>query len=144
MPQGRHQPEPLLSLVEGVFGGGQEAAGRGDTACEAASDEVKGLRTEAEQLKELLAEVRLENRLLKKRRDRWWGVRYMRYAAAEKLEIIRLVEQSSLPVRRTLAQLGISRARFYRWYQRYLARGAVALADGQPARGGSGTSFRKW
>ena len=57
----------------------------------------------------------------------------MRYAAAEKLEIIRLVEQSSLPVRRTLAQLGISRATFYRWYQRYRARGAVALADGQPA-----------
>jgi putative transposase len=57
----------------------------------------------------------------------------MRYATAEKLEIIRLVEQSSLPVRRTLAQLGISRATFYRWYQRYLARGAVALHDGQPA-----------
>ena len=31
----------------------------------------------------------------------------MRYAAAEKLEIIRLVEQSSLSVRRTLTQLGI-------------------------------------
>ena len=30
----------------------------------------------------------------------------MRYAAAEKLEIIRLVEQSSLSVRRTLGQLG--------------------------------------
>jgi transposase-like protein len=57
----------------------------------------------------------------------------MRYRAAEKLEIIHLVEQSSLPVRRTLAQLGISRATFYRWYQRYRARGAVALADGQPA-----------
>ena len=33
----------------------------------------------------------------------------MRYAAAEKLEIIRLVEQSSLPVRRTLEQIGIPR-----------------------------------
>jgi putative transposase len=58
----------------------------------------------------------------------------MRYAAAEKLEIIRLVEQSSLPVRRTLAQLSISRATLYRWYQRYRARGAVALADGQPTQ----------
>jgi transposase-like protein len=48
----------------------------------------------------------------------------MRYRAAEKLEIIRLVEQSSLSVRRTLEQLGISRATFYRWYQRYRARGA--------------------
>ena len=34
----------------------------------------------------------------------------MRYAAAEKLEIIRLVEQSSLSVRRTLGQLGIPRS----------------------------------
>ena len=38
----------------------------GDTAREATSDEVKGLRMEAQQLKELLAEVLLENRLLKK------------------------------------------------------------------------------
>jgi len=57
----------------------------------------------------------------------------MRYRVAEKLEIIRLVEQSSLSVRRTLAQLGISRATFYRWYGRYLARGAGALEDGQSA-----------
>ena len=38
----------------------------GDTAREATSDEVKTLRTEARQLKEALAEVMLENRLLKK------------------------------------------------------------------------------
>ena len=31
----------------------------------------------------------------------------MRYPAAEKLEIIRLVEQSHLPVRRTLEKLGV-------------------------------------
>ena len=31
----------------------------------------------------------------------------MRYPGSEKLEIIRLVEQSHLPVRRTLAALGI-------------------------------------
>src|ERR1700734_2487147 len=38
----------------------------GDTVREATSDEVKGLRTEAQQLKEMMAEVLLENRLLKK------------------------------------------------------------------------------
>ncbi len=38
----------------------------GDTAREATSDEVKMLRTEARQLKEALAEITLENRLLKK------------------------------------------------------------------------------
>jgi hypothetical protein len=37
----------------------------------------------------------------------------MRYAASEKLEIIRLVEQSHLPVRKTLEKLGVSRATFY-------------------------------
>jgi len=37
----------------------------------------------------------------------------MRYPAAEKLEIIRLVEQSHLPVRRTLRHLGIPPATFY-------------------------------
>ena len=41
----------------------------------------------------------------------------MRYPASEKLEIIRLVEQSSLPVRRTLDQLGIPKSTFYAWYR---------------------------
>ena len=67
----------------------------------------------------------------------------MRYRAAEKLEIIRLVEQSSLSVRRTLAQLGIPRSTFYAWYERYLARGAGALEDGQTRRrAASGISCR--
>ena len=34
----------------------------------------------------------------------------MRYSAAEKDEIIRLVEQSSLPVKRTLARLDIRKS----------------------------------
>jgi transposase-like protein len=38
----------------------------------------------------------------------------MRYPATEKLEIIRLVEQSHLPVRRTLAKIGIPPTTFYR------------------------------
>src|SRR3954451_19860257 len=37
----------------------------GDTAREATSDEVKGLRREASALKEVVAELTLENRLLK-------------------------------------------------------------------------------
>jgi transposase len=37
-----------------------------DTAREATSDEVKGLRTETHQLKELVAELLVENRVLKK------------------------------------------------------------------------------
>ena len=38
----------------------------GDTAREASSDEVKGLRAETHQLKELVAELLVENRVLKK------------------------------------------------------------------------------
>ena len=57
----------------------------------------------------------------------------MRYAAAEKLEIIRLVERSSLSVKRTLAQIGIPKSTFYAWYDRYLEGGAERLKDGKPA-----------
>jgi transposase InsO family protein len=57
----------------------------------------------------------------------------MRYPASEKQEIIRLVEQSSLPVRRTLAQLGIPKSTFYLWYDRYLAGGLDALEDRKPS-----------
>ncbi len=37
----------------------------------------------------------------------------MRYPASEKLEIIPIVEQSHLPAKRTLDQLGIARRTFY-------------------------------
>ena len=47
----------------------------------------------------------------------------MRYPASEKLEIIRIVEQSHLPARRTLEQFGIPRRTFCRWYDRYLDGG---------------------
>ena len=56
----------------------------------------------------------------------------MRYAASEKLEIIRLVEGSHLSARRTLDKLGIPRTTFYRWYDRYLTRGEAALEDRSP------------
>lgn len=43
----------------------------------------------------------------------------MRYPAEEKLEIIRLVEKSHLPVKRTLDKRGIPCSTFYRWYDLY-------------------------
>ena len=60
----------------------------------------------------------------------------MRYPASEKVEIIRLVEQSHLSVRCTLEQIGVSRATFYRWYDRYQTGGPEALEDrpSQPSR----------
>jgi transposase InsO family protein len=56
----------------------------------------------------------------------------MRYSASEKLEIIRLVEQSFLPMRRTLRQIGVSKSTFYAWYDRYRDGGFDALEDRSP------------
>jgi hypothetical protein len=59
----------------------------------------------------------------------------MRYPASEKLEIIRIVEQSHLSVTRTLDKLGIPKTTFYRWYDRYLALGEAGLDDRSPHPG---------
>ncbi len=57
----------------------------------------------------------------------------MRRSASEKMEIIRLVEDSDLPVRETLRHLGVPRSTFYGWYQRYEAEGFDGLHDQKPA-----------
>jgi putative transposase len=59
----------------------------------------------------------------------------MRYPASEKLEIIRLVEGSRLPLRRVLDKLGIPATTFYRWVARYRAVGEGGLADRVSAPG---------
>ena len=53
----------------------------------------------------------------------------MRYPASEKLEIIQLVEQSLLAVRRTLEKVGIPRVTFYRWYDLLPPVGSDNLTD---------------
>lgn len=58
----------------------------------------------------------------------------MRMTASEKLEIIRLVEESDLGVRRTLRELGIPRSSFYNWYRSYQAEGFDGLAPKKPER----------
>ena len=105
----------------------------GDTARAATSGEVKDLRREATAFKEVVADLTLELPSAQKKHDRGWGRRGMRYPASEKAEIIRLVEQSRLSARRTLDQLGVPRATFYRWYDRYRQGGPEALGD-HPSR----------
>jgi len=65
VPPRGDRPEPLISLVKGISGGGKKRLA-GDTARAATSDEVKELRREASALNEVVAELTLENRLLKK------------------------------------------------------------------------------
>jgi transposase-like protein len=66
----------------------------------------------------------------------------MRYPASDKAEIIRLVEHSHLPVRRTLEMLGIPRATFYRWYDRFQTGGPRRSATPRPGPAASGTASR--
>ena len=56
----------------------------------------------------------------------------MRYPASEKLEVIRTVENSHLPTKKTLDMLCIPRTTYYRWYDLYLDGGLDALADQSP------------
>jgi len=56
----------------------------------------------------------------------------MRYTQAEKMEIIRTVENSELSVKATLKELDISRSTFYEWYGRYAAGGYEGLENRRP------------
>jgi len=56
----------------------------------------------------------------------------MRYSAAEKHEIIQLVQNSNLPVRKTLDRLDICKSTFYGWLKRFEADGIDGLEDHKP------------
>ena len=51
----------------------------------------------------------------------------MRMTAAEKMENIKMVEQSPIGVKATLEQIGIYRITFYAWYDRYVKFGETGL-----------------
>lgn len=53
----------------------------------------------------------------------------MRYSQSEKMEIIRIVEGSELPVKRTLEELDVNRSTFYKWYQKYKKKGYEGLKN---------------
>jgi len=53
----------------------------------------------------------------------------MRYSQSEKMQIIRLVEESPVSVKQTLIELNINRSTFYEWYHRYQQGGYEALAN---------------
>jgi len=56
----------------------------------------------------------------------------MRVSASEKQEIILLVERSDLGVNRTLQQLGVPKATFYKWYKAYTESGLAGLESKNP------------
>ena len=105
----------------------------GDTARAATTDEVK-ICAARPGLEGGRCGAGAGNPPAQKKHDRGWGRRRMRYPASEKLEIIRIVEQSHLSARRTLDRCSASSAStFYRWYDRYRSGGPEALED-QPSK----------
>ncbi|WP_425568146.1 IS3 family transposase [Snuella lapsa] len=113
----------------------------GDTMREANTTEVNELKQENSSLKELVAELSLENRVLKKNLNGHLKKRkYMHYSPSEKYEIIRLVEQSELGVTRTLKELKINKTTFYNWYNAYLEKGYGGLVR---KRSKSNTAWNK-
>lgn len=103
-------------------------------ACWAIRREVKDLRDGSLALKEVVADLTLENSVQKHERD--WGLPRMRYPTSEKRAIFRIVEQSHIPVRRTLAQFDIPPTTFYRWDDRHVDQGPEGLEDrpSQPSK----------
>jgi len=53
----------------------------------------------------------------------------MRHSQSERMEIIQLVENSELSIRKTLKELEVPRSTFYDWYRRYQEDGYDGLAD---------------
>ena len=115
----------------------------GDTTREATSTEVTDLRSENGRLKHVVAELVLENRLIKKGVTASDSRAVRETHRGREYALIRLVEGSELPVRRTLRELRINRSTFCTWYHRYLQRGRAG-PRAQPVGGppGTGTGFR--
>ena len=53
----------------------------------------------------------------------------MRYSQAEKMEIIKLVENSEIGAKRTLEELSVCRSSYYRWYRKYTEEGFEGLSN---------------
>ena len=107
----------------------------GNTKRQADSDEVAEMRKEMEQLKLPSGRTLVEQQKAQKNLVRLGGrdvERLIRRTPEEKMEIIHLVEHSDLSIRKTLAELGVPRSSFYRWYQRYQQEGFEGLLNKKP------------
>jgi transposase-like protein len=95
---------------------------------------VRQLQEENTDLKRALAETMLDVQRLKKRS---WALRarYARMSAQQKLEILRAVEGSPLPVREALERLDVPPSTYYRWRRKFRGDGRKGWVD-KPTREG--------
>ena len=106
---------------------------KGDTLREANKAEVDALKRENERLKELVAQLSVEEPgPEKKPRLEPMGKPYVRREAQLKAEVLQIVERSPLPVRQTLQELQIAPSTYYRWKSRYRDKGFNGLVDRPP------------
>ena len=125
--------EPVLPLEQGVSRSREEAAAGGHDAGSDGPGGEGAARREWPPQAGAGGDRAGESPAQKKRDGLRLGGRYVRLTAAEKAEVIRLVEGSDLSVRRTLAELGVHRSTFYAWYRRYAEDGAAGLVAMPPA-----------
>ena len=115
MPTRGDRVQSVLAVVEGLSRGREEAPQRRHGA---RSDEWRGQVSalgEPGAQRGRRGDDAQESGAQKKSDGSWRGGRFVRRCGAEKMEMIRLVEQSDLPVRSTLRQLGIAPSTFYGW-----------------------------
>lgn len=62
----------------------------------------------------------------------------MHHTQSEKMEIIRLVEQSDTGVIRTLKGLKVHKTTFYKWYNTYLENGMTAWLESKTSAAAAG------
>jgi len=67
-----------------------------------------------------------------------------KFSAEEKMEVIHLVENSELGVKRTLLNPGINKSTFYNWYSRYHDQGYDGLAPRKPVVNTGCCRDRRW
>ena len=68
----------------------------------------------------------------------------MKYSQSEKMEIIRMVEESNLSVKKTLEEMDVPRSSFYSWYKRYLESGYEGLASRDKRRRQFWNAIPEW
>jgi transposase InsO family protein len=105
----------------------------GNTQRQAGSEEVKGLRQENEQLKQLVAELALKNKVLKKVRLAWriCGTYDALLAIGE--DGVHPSGGTFKPaIRKTLKELDLHKSTFYDWYHKFQEEGFNGLEDKKP------------
>ena len=94
----------------------------------------------------MVADLMLRHMIVKKFGHaglKWKIPEHMRLTAAEKQEIIWMVERSDLGVNRTLKQLGVPKTTFPKWYKAYTENGILGLENKSPGNSASGIAYRR-